>query len=98
MDLKTFVSESISQIIDGCLEAQKKYGIPDTEYRSDPIKFDVALTVSNEQKDKAGLAVVSGIFGIGAQTQKMAGNESISRIQFEVYAHIPTMRRVKAQQ
>ena len=48
------------------------------------IKFDVALSATDAQKDKAGFVVALASIGGGANTEKQKGHEQQHRIQFEV--------------
>jgi hypothetical protein len=48
------------------------------------VKFDVALSASHGQKDKAGFVVALASIGGGANTEKQKDNEQQHRIQFEV--------------
>ena len=48
------------------------------------VKFDVALSVSGGQKDKAGFVVALASIGGGANIEKQKGQEQAHRIQFEV--------------
>ncbi|MES9900418.1 MAG: hypothetical protein ABW148_15545 [Sedimenticola sp.] len=48
------------------------------------VKFDVALSASQGQKDKAGFVVALASIGGGANTEKQNDNEKQHRIQFEV--------------
>ena len=48
------------------------------------IMFDIAVTVSKNQKDKAGFVVLLMNIGAGVNTEKGASNEMFHRIKFEV--------------
>ncbi|MHB8829364.1 MAG: hypothetical protein ACYC6Q_07540 [Syntrophales bacterium] len=48
------------------------------------IQFDIAVTVTKNQKDKAGFVVALMNIGAGANTEKGANNEMVHRIKFEV--------------
>ncbi|MET0109125.1 MAG: hypothetical protein ABW084_09540 [Candidatus Thiodiazotropha sp.] len=48
------------------------------------IKFDIAIKVAKNQKDKAGFVVALASLGGGASTSKEDGKENVHRIQFEV--------------
>jgi len=48
------------------------------------IKFDVAVTATGQQKDKAGFFVALASVGGGANTEKAMGDEKVHRVQFEI--------------
>jgi hypothetical protein len=48
------------------------------------IKFDVALSITASQKDKAGFFVALANIGGSANTEKEKGQDQQHRIQFEV--------------
>ena len=48
------------------------------------IQFDVAVTVSKENKEKSGFVVALVNIGGGAGTEKSTGNEMVQRIKFEL--------------
>lgn len=91
MDLKEFVSETISQIIDGFVEAKERTkgknvsigGSKEIESQQ-KVSFDVAITVVEETETtgKAGISVWS----IGTCISGKSENTSstVSRIKFDV--------------
>jgi len=94
MDLREFVSETIKQITDGVMDAQK-YGA-EKEAKVAPnqqltnVQFDVAVTTTEGTKDKAGAGIlVAGLFGAGKQGQSESGSQSISRIKFSIAVQMP---------
>lgn len=48
------------------------------------VKFDVALSATQGQKDKAGFVVALASIGAGANTEQKKNHEQQHRIQFEV--------------
>ena len=48
------------------------------------VRFDVALTVGSQQKEKVGLFVALASLGGGISEERGKGNEIVQRIQFEV--------------
>jgi hypothetical protein len=114
MELKEFISESLSQIIDGIIDAQayakeKDATInPDGLYYLDGgktlmanraaaslpfvpqiIEFDVVVTVSESEKAKASLGVLTGVLGFGTQAQMESGSIAANRIKFSVPVIFP---------
>lgn len=51
------------------------------------VVFDIAVTASKDQKDKAGFMVALATLGAGASTEKGTGSEVVHRIKFEVGVH-----------
>lgn len=96
MELKDFISETIKQITDGILEgssyiketSNSPEGIRDQSTR---IKFDIAITTNEENKDNLGgkLSVVQ-VFSAGASISQSASTSSENRIKFDIQAHIKT--------
>ncbi len=56
------------------------------------VEFDVAVTVREGTESKAGIGVVSGIFGAGAKGSSAAESGSVTRIKFTVPLVWPTQR------
>lgn len=48
------------------------------------IQFDIAVTATSNQKDKAGFMVALLNIGAGASSENGIGNEMVQRIKFEV--------------
>ena len=97
MDLKEFISKTISDIIDGLDSASKelkgkkrKVGLYSTgKDNRRHIEFDVAVIASNKKgkkKDFGGEIKVWGILAGGAKAQIASedSNSSVSRIKFGV--------------
>lgn len=53
------------------------------------IKFDVAVTTTEDDKTKGGVGVFVGAFGIGLQGENGIQNSAINRIQFNVPIVLP---------
>jgi hypothetical protein len=92
MDIKTFVSESLTQIILGIEEAQKTNANSvinpvrrlTAEKTIQDIDFDIAVTVEKETGTKGGIAVFAGAIGLGTQGQSKASDITASRIKFSI--------------
>lgn len=94
MDLKTFVSESLKQIIDGVEEAQlqSKNSVINPAWRNEDgegfhirvVEFDVAVTLEKKSGSKGGIGVWAGAVGLGSQGQSKSSDVSVSRIKFSV--------------
>ena len=55
-----------------------------------PMKFDVSVTVQDEQKTGADIGIVVGSIRLGALGASKESNNIFSRIQFEVPVSLPT--------
>jgi hypothetical protein len=53
------------------------------------IDFDVVVTVSESEKAKASLGVLTGVLGFGTQAQMESGNIAANRIKFSVPVIFP---------
>jgi ribosomal protein L1 len=93
MDLKTFVSESLTQIIQGVEEAQKanhtsaintSFSSPNTNEKETHIEFDIAVTLEKGTESKAGIAVFGGAINLGTQGKSNKSDVTVSRIRFVV--------------
>jgi hypothetical protein len=97
MDLKTFVSTTLIEIVEGVDLAIKTITAKETNAKINPISphllhsgtkdvaFDVAVTVtdSSEGGGRAGIKVAS-FLEIGGEGKKTVTSEAVSRIQFVV--------------
>lgn len=94
MELKEFVSDTLKQIIDGIIDAQKYAGgkgtiiVPYSEQQKS-VSFDVAVTVdeSKQKEGKAGVTVWSIGGGISGKTE--SSSSIVSRIKFDVPIELP---------
>jgi len=98
ISLSDFISNTLIEIAKGIKKANDElkdtennifhvYQLRDTISSSQKtlgVKFDVALSASNSQKDKAGFVVALASIGGGANTEKHKDHEQQHRIQFEV--------------
>ena len=94
MDIKEFVSETLSQIIDGVVDAQQqtkgKNAVVAPHYAyQQKVGFDVAVTVveSMEKTGKAGITVWS--IGGGVSGKSETSSSTVSRIKFEIAIELP---------
>jgi hypothetical protein len=91
MDIKTFVAESLQQIIEGVEQTQKQFsgGINSTHGRTNleaisQVEFDIAVTIEQGSTTKGGIAIFGGAFGLGSQGASSKNDSSVSRIKFSV--------------
>jgi hypothetical protein len=107
LQLRDFVAETIKQVIDGVVTAQHyatdkkavvnpqlgRYTLPAPQ----SISFDVAITAAKGTKTQGGIAVFTGVFGLGSKGQSERNNETVNRIQFSVPVSLPTGARPSGQ-
>jgi len=92
MNIKTFVSESLTQIIEGVEEAQQKHKSSainpsfgrDFPERESNVEFDIAVTLESGTETKGGIAVFGGAINLGTQGKSEKSDVTVSRIKFSV--------------
>ena len=113
MELKEFVAQTLQQIGDGVIAAQKysegkgvainPIHLPVLTNQKDarimyfsedspvfPVEFDVALTVTEDSRTKAGGGItVATIFKAGAGTESANASQTYSRVKFMVPVALP---------
>ena len=61
------------------------------------ISFDVALTAAEGSKTQGGIAVFTGVLGLGSKGQSEKTNETVNRIRFSVPVSLPIGARSTGQ-
>lgn len=98
VELSEFIRNALVQVANGVKKANEELKDPSNHQfevftlrhnigdnsKIPGIKFDVAVTTANSQKDKAGFFVALVQIGGGASTEKVGEGERVHRIQFEV--------------
>ncbi len=108
MELKEFVSETLSNIIQGIEKAQKELegkdcAINPEMYHEDKdvakdrrkiknIEFEVLLKLEESQGSKATIGVFAGFIGGGAQGQSGEITQSLNKIKFSVPVVYPKQK------
>lgn len=94
MDVKEFISEALTQIVDGVVDAQQqtkeKNAVIVPCYKNlKTVTFDIAVTVieGKETSGKAGISVWSIGAGVGGKTE--SSSSTVSRIKFEIPLELP---------
>ncbi len=93
MDLKTFVSESLSQIIQGIEAAQSSNenaqvnpaDVVGYQQKVVQIEFDVAVTVEKVAEAKGGITV----FSLGASGESKKSDSTTHHLRFSVPVRLP---------
>lgn len=105
MELKTFVAETIKEIIDGIAEAQdqviNRYNYSERGYveignnSQHSISFDISVT-SSQSDDKEGKAgVFIKVVDFGAKSTSKSSDSATNRIHFNVPIVYPTKANKK---
>ncbi|MDB5009197.1 MAG: hypothetical protein JWP45_3590 [Mucilaginibacter sp.] len=105
MELKAFVTETIKEIIEGVVEAQKQI-IPQLNHVTDGfvqigsgafsnIEFDISVTSSETEglENKAGVFIK--VLDIGHKNNSSNNSTSINKIRFSVPVAFPTQANKK---
>lgn len=91
MDLKEFVKETLTQIADGLKECneyikENHKGFINKDYMN--VKFDVAVTTSEEDKTGVGGKLsVANLLSIGGKEENTNQNTNFSRVQFNTHVY-----------
>jgi len=110
MDLKTFIAETLTQIVDGVQDARTRIGEGDTNAslnphvigahaeaevgKTSPVEFDVAVTVVEQSDDKTG-AKAGASGGFGILSVVSAKVSAESGVENQQLARNETVSRVK---
>jgi len=105
MELKAFVTETIKEIIQGVVEAQKQV-IPNVNYSSEgylqiggdrfeKIEFDISVTSSETTGGEKGGGMHIKVVDFGAKSTSTNNNSSTNRIKFNVPVVFPSQANKK---
>lgn len=94
MELREFIKQTICQITDGIRdghayveEGEKGDGF--SNRHPFPIKFDVAITSTEEETTGLGGGLqVANLFSFKGNTDEKQVQSHVSRIQFEIHLHV----------
>ena len=98
MELKQFVTDTLTEIVDGVKEAQTKclscstINSPSSRHadvQAQLVEFDIALASSDDTKTKGGIGVFLGTVVLGSQGESGTSATSHSRIKFSVSVMFP---------
>jgi len=95
MELKEFISETIKQVAEGLVEANKhikeSIGGDGIEDGFKKVSFDVTVTTTEEDKSSAGGKItIAQVLNIGAKGENLSKATNYNRIQFETFVHVKT--------
>ncbi len=81
MELKEFITKTLTEIKEGINEASEK-GVEVSDTTAKNVEFDISVTTNSADESKIGAGIfVTGI-GLGANTKEMNNNSAVSRIRF----------------
>jgi hypothetical protein len=105
MDLKQFVRETLTQIIEGVAEASGELqasgaivnptrhdfheGFHSNGAKIVAVDFTVALSVNEGTATKGGIGVVAGIFAVGSHGQSNEAKAATTHVKFSVPVVLP---------
>jgi len=106
MELHEFVRETLTQIINGVVEAQNSQIVRDNNAEIIPysvsssnskitnrdIEFDVVVSAQSENSTKAGLGVFVGPIGAGTQAKINSNDSMQNRVKFSIPIVFPTQK------
>jgi len=97
IQLSEFISTTLSEIAQGVKSAnesvKKVHNVNDDHFvlvgvgldkKQTGISFDIAISASEDRKDKAGFMVYLATIGAAASTEKSRGSDTVHRIKFDV--------------
>ena len=97
MELKDFIKQSVSDIIDATKTIKTKYNVGhptkhpivnssiyDANRKPHEIEFDIAVTTSENGTAKAGSKIGISVLGANINGEKGFTNENCSRIKFSI--------------
>lgn len=97
MELKDFIEQSVSDIVEATKTIKTKYNVGhftmhpianssicDAYYKPHEIEFDIAVTTSENGTAKAGSKIGISVLGANINGEKGFTNENCSRIRFSI--------------
>lgn len=105
MELKLFVTETIKEIIEGVVEAQRQI-IPKLNYSKDGfaqigsgafsnIEFDISVTSSETEGNESKAGVFIKVIDLGVKNNSSNNNTSTNKIRFTVPVSFPIQSNKK---
>lgn len=106
--LSEYVSEVLTEILDGVASAQEYakehhtaasinpvlgMGPQSTAtHNAQPVEFDILLTANESEAGKAGLGVLGGVLGVGGSIEAGQAQAQTHRVRFSIPVFFPPMR------
>ena len=81
MELKEFITKTLTEIKEGIIEADKK-GVQVSDTSAKNVEFDISVTTNSFDESKIGGGIFVVGIGMGANTKEVNNNSSFSRIKF----------------
>lgn len=105
MELKEFIKETLTQIVEGVKDAQEACGkvgavvnpqiddVKDT-LRQEKVSFEVLLSGVENNENKKGIGVWLPNVGVGVNKTEKQENSTHTKVSFEVYVQFPIIEKV----
>ncbi|MFZ3079680.1 MAG: hypothetical protein WA109_08340 [Bellilinea sp.] len=97
MELKEFVSETLTQIIDGVKIAQTQASETNAVIARDgdyvKVEFDVAITTTDVTEGKVGAGIFVASINLGGQARGEISNQTLSHIMFSIPLYLPYIEK-----
>lgn len=89
MELQEFIKNTLTSIVNGVNETNTTLGEQKQKFKFSmddckQINFDIAVSVSEEDKKSGGAGIKVYVLKINGEKQESIKQESVSRIQFKV--------------
>jgi hypothetical protein len=83
MELKEFISKTLTEIQEGISEANKS-GLEISDNTAKEIEFDISVTTNSTDESKLGAGIFVTGLGIGANSKETNNNLAVNRIRFSL--------------
>ena len=103
VELKDFISETLSQIVSGVRNAQDMLtenepnaavaptgqGTKDETLLNQMVEFDIAVAAESGKKTSGGIGIIVGAINLGSTGKSSSEQSSTNRVKFSVPIHLP---------
>ena len=103
VSLKKFVAATLTEIVEGVLEAQKcgpiiessaaiaptGQGIKDEITLNQVVDFEVAITAEEQTETKGGIGIIIGAITLGSSGKSGSSEQAHNKVRFSVPIHLP---------
>lgn len=107
VELKDFISETLKQIVDGVVIAQKHIetecadaaiapsgqGTRDDTLLNQTVEFDIAVAAETGKQTAGGIGIIVGAINLGSTGQSTSESTSTNRVKFAIPIHLPGQKR-----
>lgn len=110
VNLQDFISETLSQIISGVEDAQKRaaqseaaaavapigQGTRDETLLNQMVEFDIGVMAESGKNTAGGIGITVGAVALGSTGKSSSGQSATNRVKFSVPIHLPGQRVPKS--